>query len=75
MSTPMPRPGQHLPGPPTTVDPDRIHAEVDGLLARLDSVGPADDDANGHGRIPGQAQLLEQAHEVLVHALATVDKI
>lgn len=72
----MPRPGQHLPGPPSTVDPDRIHAEVDGLLARLDSVGSgAEDDGSGHGRIPGQAHILERAHDVLVQALATVDKI
>ena len=61
----MPRPGQHIPGPPPTVEPQHIHAEVDGLLARLDR-----DEA-----IPHQARILEQAHDVLVRALAAVDKI
>lgn len=70
MSTPTPKPGQHLPGPPQHVDPDRIHAEVGELLAGLDAI-----DHDGHQAIPRQAHILERAHDVLVQALATVDKI
>lgn len=67
MSTPTPKPGLHLPGPPPPVDPARIHAEVDELLAGLD-------ETTDHEAIPRQAHLLERAHDVLVRALATVDK-
>ncbi|TQF68203.1 hypothetical protein FK531_13875 [Rhodococcus spelaei] len=74
MNTPIPLPGAHLPGPPQTVDPDKIHAEVDELLAGLGAVG-AGEDPHGHDRIPRQAHILERAHDVLVQALATVDKI
>ncbi|MBJ8348219.1 hypothetical protein [Antrihabitans sp. YC2-6] len=70
-----PRPGQHLPGPhsmPATeavfADPLVIHAEVDALLAQVGDV------SNASG-IPQQAKILEQAHDLLVQALATVDKI
>lgn len=75
MSTPIPRPGSHLPGPTQTVDPEEIHAEVDGLLSRLGAVEPDPADEHGVGIIPRQAHLLEKAHDVLVQALATVDKI
>lgn len=71
MSTPTPKPGQHLPGPPPTVDPAQIHAEVDTLLAGL----TASDMPVGHQAIPRQAHILECAHDVLVQALTTVDKI
>lgn len=71
MSTPTPKPGQHLPGPPTTVDPQQIHAEVDELLAGLSAIDPQD----GHHAITRQAQILERAHDVLVRALDTVDKV
>lgn len=75
MTTPVPRPGEHLAGPPKTVDPDQIHAEVDGLLSRLGGLHPDPDDHHGVGVIPQKTQILETAHEVLVQALATVDKI
>ncbi len=75
MSTPIPRPGAHLPGPPQSVDPETIHTEVDGLLLRLGAVEPDPDDEHGVGVIPRKAHLLEKAHDVLVEALATVDKI
>ncbi|MFE3292815.1 hypothetical protein [Rhodococcus sp. NPDC059234] len=75
MNTPIPRPGAHLPGPPQMVDPDKIHAEVDELLAGLGALGAGEDDPHGHGQIPRQAHILERAHDVLVQALATVDKI
>ncbi|MBM7460728.1 hypothetical protein ACIBED_04220 [Rhodococcus coprophilus] len=72
MSTSIPRPGEHIPGPPAVIDPDRIHGEVDALLARARESADASDTAQGISR---QAQFLDQAHEVLVRALATVDKI
>ncbi|MDI9978356.1 hypothetical protein [Rhodococcus sp. IEGM 1307] len=75
MSTPILRPGAHLPGPPQSVDPETIHSEVDGLLSRLGAVEPDPDDEHGVGVIPRKAHLLEKAHDVLVEALATVDKI
>ncbi|MDV6269630.1 MULTISPECIES: hypothetical protein [Rhodococcus] len=42
------------------------------------SLGQLDQDPNdqhGAGVIPHKAQLLEQAHEVLVQALASVDRV
>jgi hypothetical protein len=45
------------------------------LLSRLGAVEPDQDDEHGVGVIPRKAHLLEKAHDVLVEALATVDKI
>ncbi|MFE7745826.1 hypothetical protein [Nocardia sp. NPDC057455] len=76
-----PLPGQHLPGAqvrPEPADPDRIRGEVDSLLAELDRPGrvaPASDSAEAGVDITRRARILEQAHDVLVQALATVDKI
>ncbi|WP_070378693.1 hypothetical protein [Rhodococcus sp. WMMA185] len=75
MSTPIPRPGSHLPGPAQSVDPEKIHAEVEGLLSRLETVEPDPGDEHGIGVIPRKAHILEKAHDVLVEALATVDKV
>lgn len=72
MSTSIPRPGEHVPGPQAGVDPARIHGEVDALLARARESAGESDTAQGTTQ---QAQLLEQAHEILVQALSTVDKI
>ncbi|MFD6897181.1 hypothetical protein ACFWB0_21885 [Rhodococcus sp. NPDC060086] len=72
MSMSIPRPGEHLPGAGPGVDPDAVHVEVDRLLARVQEEGHVGDTAASIGR---QAQLLEQAHDVLVQALSTVDKI
>ena len=72
MSTPVPLPGQHLPGTGSGVDPAGIHSQVDELLARLD--GP-DTGADTAGEISRQAQILERAHDVLVESLAAVDKV
>jgi len=44
-------------------------------LSRLGAVEPDPDDEHGVGVIPRKAHLLEKAHDVLVEALATVDKI
>lgn len=77
----VPLPGQHLSGAagqPEPADPDRIRAEVAELLAELDAggarSGPAES-AEAGVDITRRARILEQAHEVLVQALATVDKI
>lgn len=54
-----------------TNDPDRLRATVDSLLSDLpdlDAVHSADDD------IDEQARRLEQAHELLVAALESVEK-
>lgn len=75
MSTSIPRPGQHLPGSPPRIEPDRIHVEVDGLLACARDAASAGDAQDPAVAISRQAQLLEQAHDVLVQALATVDKV
>ncbi|WP_201297929.1 hypothetical protein [Nocardia sp. CY41] len=79
----VPLPGQHLPGAqgrPEPADPDRIRGEVDSLLAELERPGwngpvPATDSAEAGVDITRRARILEQAHDVLVQALATVDKI
>lgn len=66
----QPLPGQHLPGA-SLADSEQVRAEVDGLLARLADRADADPaDAITH-----RAEVLEQAHDVLVAALATLDKI
>lgn len=72
MSMSIPRPGEHLPDARPGVDPDAVHVEVDRLLTRVQEEGAVGDTAAAIGR---QAQLLEQAHDVLVQALSTVDKI
>jgi hypothetical protein len=77
-------PGQHLPGVqghPEPADPDRIRSEVDSLLAELHtrtgSAGAkaAAESAEYGADITRRARILEQAHDVLVQALATVDKV
>ncbi|PTR27385.1 hypothetical protein C8K36_1045 [Rhodococcus sp. OK519] len=72
MSTPVPLPGQHLPGTGSSVDPASIHSRVDALLTRLDGAETDADTASGLTR---QAQILERAHDVLVESLAAVDKV
>ncbi|WP_084510987.1 hypothetical protein [Nocardia lijiangensis] len=78
----VPLPGRHLPGAqgrPEPADPDRIRTEIDSLLAELDARGAAfvaaADSAESGVDITRRARILEQAHDVLVQALATVDKI
>ena len=82
-----PLPGQHLAGanPAEFADPAEVRAQVDALLAELtagarDSRGlaaqpPTAESAGAGADITRRAHILEQAHEVLVQALATVDKI
>lgn len=72
MNAPVPLPGQHLGTVEQSLaDPDRIRADVDELLSGL---AAADLPVDGE-TIPHRARVLEQAHDVLVRALATVDKI
>ncbi|RJO75644.1 hypothetical protein D5S18_14075 [Nocardia panacis] len=63
-------PGQQLSSRPEPADPVRIRTEIDGLLAELRAGG-----AESGIDLARRAHILEQAHEVLVQALATVDKI
>lgn len=72
----VPLPGRHLPGATghsDLADPDSIRTEVRELLAEL-AGGAAGDESAGTD-LARRAHILEQAHEVLVQALATVDKI
>ncbi|MGW0251305.1 hypothetical protein ACWDYH_32225 [Nocardia goodfellowii] len=77
----VPLPGQHIPaqGRPEAADPARISAEIDSLLAELEArpevYDSAATSADSGVDIARRAHILEQAHEVLVQALATVDKI
>ncbi|WP_054814667.1 hypothetical protein [Nocardia arizonensis] len=86
MSTPTPRPngtgiplpGRHLPGAqdrPEPADPVAVRAEIDALLAELGARAVDPDAAEAGTDITRRAHILEQAHDVLVQALATVDKI
>lgn len=72
-----PLPGQHLQGRPEPADPDRVRAEIDELLAELNAgrTGASPESAEAGTDITRRAHILEQAHDVLVRALATVDKI
>lgn len=80
MSTPISNnkntsPGTGVPGPSRGVDPERIRSDVDALLVSLGQLDQDPNDQHGAGVIPHKAQLLEQAHEVLVQALASVDRV
>ncbi|WP_232850854.1 hypothetical protein [Nocardia acididurans] len=67
-------PGQHFAGANQEfADPERIRADVDALLAEL-AAGARDSVSDGTD-IVRRARILEQAHDVLVQGLATVDKI
>ncbi len=74
-------PGQHLADATAGfADPGRVRDEVAALLAELPG-GQRNSGENADGvdragtDITRRARILEQAHEVLVGALATVDKI
>ncbi|BAW06085.1 hypothetical protein KP696_29060 [Nocardia seriolae] len=75
----MPLPGQHLAGANQEfADPERVKVEVDALLAELSAGAPNPGAPSVHSEgtdIVRRAKILEQAHDVLVQALATVDKI
>jgi hypothetical protein len=74
----VPLPGQHLPGAqgrPEPADPARIRAEVDSLLSELGIRTGVTEGSESGADVTRRARILEQAHDVLVQALATVDKI
>ena len=60
MSTPIPRPGEHLPGARPTVDPAHVCEEVDALLARVREGASVPGAASAD-----QSVLLEQADLVV----------
>lgn len=55
-----------------TTDPDQIRAEIAGLLADLPEAAAVDDLADSD--VDTIAARLEEAHDVLVRALAAVEK-
>jgi len=62
-------------------DPQAIRAQVDAVLADLPRIGPgAGEDAadlgvvEGSGAIDAAGRRLEQAHQILVDALESVEK-
>ena len=76
----VPLPGQHLAGSAADfADPEQVRSEVEALLAELPGGGRVAAEPDGVDRagadLTRRARILEQAHEVLVGALATVDKI
>ncbi|WP_067665025.1 hypothetical protein [Nocardia miyunensis] len=78
----VPLPGQHLQGanPAEFADPAAVRAQIDELMAELRAVSRETDtgsaESAGAGvEITRRARILEQAHDVLVQALTTVDKI
>ncbi|QBJ94698.1 hypothetical protein ERC79_00985 [Rhodococcus sp. ABRD24] len=75
MSTSVPLPGQHLPDRDPEVDPPRIVSRVEELLSALDESSESGAVAGGPDALSRQAQILEQAHDILVESLAAVDKI
>ncbi|MEI7914839.1 MAG: hypothetical protein WCH82_08825 [Mycobacteriaceae bacterium] len=54
-------------------DPNRIRAEVDEVLAELPSIDP-ETDAGAAIDIDAVGRRLEQAHQILVDALESVEK-
>jgi len=54
-------------------DPEQIRAEVDAVLAELPSVDPDSAQLTGVD-IEAVGRRLEEAHQVLVHALESVEK-
>lgn len=78
----VPLPGQHLQGadPAAFADPASVRAQIDELMSELRTgsrgteIGGAES-AGAGADITRRARILEQAHDVLVQALSTVDKI
>ncbi|MFF3572262.1 hypothetical protein [Nocardia jiangxiensis] len=78
----VPLPGQHLQGadPAGFADPASVRAQIDELMSEL-RAGSRETDTGGAesasagAEITRRARILEQAHDVLVQALTTVDKI
>jgi hypothetical protein len=56
-----------------TTEPDQIRAQIDAALAELPSIG-AEITELADVDIDDMARRLEEAHDVLVHALESVEK-
>jgi len=56
-----------------TTEPDQIRTEIDAVLAELPSIDPDNADLSGVD-IDAMGRRLEEAHELLVHALESVEK-
>ena len=58
------------------IDPDRIRAEVNTLLARLPDPGDCEtaEDGPSLAELENVARLLSEAHDVLVAALESAEK-
>jgi hypothetical protein len=58
------------------IDPDRIRAEVNTLLARLPDPGDREtaEDGPSLAELENVARLLSEAHDVLVAALESAEK-
>jgi hypothetical protein len=54
-------------------DPEQIRSEIDAVLAQLPSVGPEAPDVTGVD-IDAVGRQLEEAHQILVNALESVEK-
>lgn len=54
-------------------DPEQIRADIDAVLADLPSVAPDGAAVTGVD-IDAVGQRLEEAHQILVHALESVEK-
>ena len=78
----VPLPGQHLQGadPAGFADPAVVRAQIDELMSELragsrEAALGGPESAGVGAEITRRARILEQAHDVLVQALTTVDKI
>jgi hypothetical protein len=56
-----------------STDPDQIRTEIDTVLAQLPNVDPNSPDATGVD-IDAVGRQLEEAHQILVNALESVEK-
>ena len=56
-----------------STDPEQIRTEIDAVLAQLPSVDPASADVTGVD-IDAVGRQLEEAHQILVNALESVEK-
>ncbi|MCX2929802.1 hypothetical protein ORI20_05935 [Mycobacterium sp. CVI_P3] len=54
-------------------DPEQIRADIDTVLAQLPSVDPDNADVSGVD-IDAVGRQLEEAHQILVNALESVEK-
>ncbi|AKK28227.1 hypothetical protein [Mycobacterium sp. EPa45] len=54
-------------------DPEQIRADIDAVLAQLPSVDPDSADVTGVD-IDAVGRQLEEAHQILVNALESVEK-